>query len=318
MPEGARLYWLTGQCHFEKMSHMIVFKRLVIIGVGLIGGSFALALKRAGIIGEVIGVDRNRTALDDALRLNVIDVAANISDALKGADLVLLAVPVRQMSATFTLIAHDIEANAIIMDCGSTKRDVMAAARLTLGKKIAQFVPAHPIAGRETSGVGSADAMLFDGKNVVITPQMENSAETISRVEDAWRACGANVVAMTAAAHDAVFAAVSHLPHMLAFALVDEFAARPNAKSLFSFAASGFRDFTRIAGSSPEMWRDIALNNRDALLTEMDAYIAKTQQLRTLIANADAAELEHLMQRAREARAKWLAGELDGFRDESA
>jgi prephenate dehydrogenase len=318
MPEGARLYWLTGQCHFEKMSHMIVFKRLVIIGVGLIGGSFALALKRAGIVGEVIGVDRNRAALDDALRLKVIDVAASISDALKGADLVLLAVPVRQMSATFKPIAHDIEANAIIMDCGSTKQDVIAAARATLGEKISQFVPAHPIAGRETSGVGSADVTLFAGKNVVITPLQENSAETIARVETAWLACDANIVTMNAAAHDAVFAAVSHLPHMLAFALVDEFAARPNAKSLFSFAASGFRDFTRIAGSSPEMWRDIALNNRDALLTEMDAYIAKTQQLRTLVANADAAELEQLMQRAREARAKWLAGELDGFRDESA
>jgi prephenate dehydrogenase len=298
--------------------HMVKFKRLVVIGAGLIGGSFALALKRAGVVDEVVGVDRNRAALDDALRLNVIDVAANIADALKDADLVLLAVPVRQMSATFTLVARDIEVNAIIMDCGSTKQDVIAAARGTLGKKIAQFVPAHPIAGRETSGVGSADATLFAGKNIVITPLQENSTETIARVQAAWRASDANVVTMTAASHDAVFAAVSHLPHMLAFALVDEFAARPNAKSLFSFAASGFRDFTRIAGSSPEMWRDIALNNRDALLTEMDAYIAKTQQLRTLIANADAAELEQLMQRAREARAKWLAGELDGFRDESA
>ncbi len=297
---------------------MIIFKRLVIVGVGLIGGSFALALKRAGIVVEVIGVDRNCAALDDALRLNVIDTAASISEALKGADLVLLAVPVRQMSATFALVARDIAANTIIIDCGSTKRDVIAAARAELGEKISRFVPAHPIAGRETSGVGAADAMLFDGKNVVLTSLEENSAEAIARTTDIWRACGANVVTMTAAAHDAVFAAVSHLPHMLAFALVDEFAARANAKSLFSFAASGFRDFTRIAGSSPEMWRDIALNNRDALLTEMDAYIAKTQQLRTLIANRDAAELEHLMQRAREARAKWLAGELNGFRDESA
>lgn len=297
---------------------MVKFKRLVIIGVGLIGGSFALALKRAGIVGEVIGVDRNRAALDDAIRLKVIDAAANISDALEGADLVLLAVPVRQMAAIFALVARDIEAHAIIMDCGSTKQDVIAAARAKLGEKISQFVPAHPIAGRETSGVGSADATLFAGKNVVLTSLEENSAETIARASDAWRACDANVVAMTASAHDAIFAAVSHLPHMLAFALVDEFAARPNAKSLFSFAASGFRDFTRIAGSSPEMWRDIALNNREALLAEMDAYLAKTQQLRTLIANADAAALEQLMQRSREARAKWLAGELDSFRDESA
>lgn len=297
---------------------MIAFKRIAIIGVGLIGGSFALALKRAGMVGEVVGVDRNRAALDDGLRLKVIDIAANISAALEGAELVLLAVPVRQMPEAFALIARDIEADAIIIDCGSTKQDVIAAARAELGEKISQFVPAHPIAGRETSGVGSADAMLFACKNVVMTPQPESSLDTIMRAESAWRACDANVVTMTAAAHDAVFAAVSHLPHMLAFALVDEFAARPNAKSLFSFAASGFRDFTRIAGSSSEMWRDIALNNRDALLTEMDAYIVKAQQLRTLIANRDAAELEQLMQRAKEARAKWLAGELDGFRDESA
>lgn len=297
---------------------MMVFKRLVVIGVGLIGGSFALALKRAQMVAEVVGVDRNREALDDALRLKVIDVAATISDALQGADLVLLAVPVRQMPATLAHIARDIPAAATIMDGGSTKQDVIAAAHTALGKKISQFVPAHPIAGRETSGVGAADALLFAGKNIVITPLQENSAETIARVEAAWRACDANVVTMSAAAHDAVFAAVSHLPHMLAFALVDEFASRPNAKSLFSFAASGFRDFTRIAGSSPEMWRDIALNNRDALLAEMDAYIVKTQQLRTLIANRDETELEHLMQRARHARAQWLAGELDGFRDELA
>ena len=296
----------------------MVFKRLVIFGVGLIGGSFALGLKRAGMVGEVVGVDRNSAALDDAIRLKVIDVGATISEALQGADLVLLAVPVGQMSATLALMASDVEANTIIMDCGSTKQDVIAAARAALGEKISQFVPAHPIAGRETSGVASADATLFASKNIVITPLAENSVETIARVEATWRACDANVVTMTAAAHDAVFAAVSHLPHMLAFALVDEFASRPNAKSLFSFAASGFRDFTRIAGSSPEMWRDIALNNRDALLTEMDAYIVKTQHLRTLIANADTAELERLMQRAREARAKWLAGEWDGFRDESA
>ncbi len=297
---------------------MIKFKRLVVIGAGLIGGSFALALKRAAIVDEVIGVDRSDVALNDALRLKVIDRTLSISDAIQVADFILLAVPVGQMAATFALIEPGLGVNTIVMDCGSTKQDVIGVAYEKLGKKIAQFMPAHPIAGRETSGVTSADATLFEGKNVVLTPLPENTPDTIARAEASWRACGAKVVSMTASAHDAVFAAVSHLPHMLAFALVDEFAARPNAKSLFSFAASGFRDFTRIAGSSPEMWRDIALNNREALLTEMDAYLAKTQHLRALIANADAAELSALMARSRDARAQWLAGDLDGFRDESA
>ncbi len=300
---------------------MIKLKRVVVMGVGLIGGSFALALKRASIVEEVIGVDRSDAALNDALRLKVIDRALSLSDApdyVGAADLVLLAVPVGQMAAAFALIEPLLGDYTIVMDCGSTKQDVIAVAVEKLGKKIARFVPAHPIAGRESSGVTSADETLFDGKNVVLTPLSENTAEAVSRVEDIWRACGAKVVSMSASAHDAVFAAVSHLPHMLAFALVDELAARPNAKSLFSFAASGFRDFTRIAGSSPEMWRDIALNNRDALLTEMDAYIAKTQHLRALIANADMAELSALMTRSRDARAQWLVGDLDRFRDGTA
>ena len=300
---------------------MIKLKRVVVLGVGLIGGSFALALKRASIVDEIIGVDRSDAALNDALRLKVIDRALSLSDApdyVDGADLVLLAVPVGQMAATLAQIEPRLGIDTIVMDCGSTKQDVIGVAHEKLGKKIAQFIPAHPIAGRETSGVASADATLFDGKNVVLTPLGENTADAIERAEDIWRACGANVVSMTASAHDAVFAAVSHLPHMLAFALVDELASRPNAKSLFSFAASGFRDFTRIAGSSPEMWRDIALNNRDALLTEMDAYIAKTQHVRALIAQADATQLSALMTRSRDARAQWLAGDLDSFRDESA
>ncbi len=300
---------------------MIKLKRVVVMGVGLIGGSFALALRRASIVEEVIGVDRSDAALNDAVRLKVINRALSLSDApdyVEGADLVLLAVPVGQMSAAFALIEPHLGDHTIVMDCGSTKQDVIAVACEKLGKKFAQFIPAHPIAGRETSGVGSADATLFDGKNVVLSPLAENTADAIARVEDIWRACGAKVVLMSASAHDAVFAAVSHLPHMLAFALVDELAARPNAKSLFSFAASGFRDLTRIAGSSPEMWRDIALNNRDALLTEMDAFIAKTQRLRALIADGDAAALSAMMTRSRAARAQWLAGDLDSFRDESS
>ena len=207
---------------------------------------------------------------------------------------------------------------AVITDVGSTKQDVVAAARAALGERIGQFVPAHPIAGREHSGMAAAAPELFDGRTVVLTPLAENSAEAVSRVKLLWQACGARAVEMTAIAHDEIFAAVSHLPHMLAFALVDEFAERPNARSLFSFAASGFRDFTRIASSSPEMWRDIALNNRVALVAEMDRYLQHATALRDAIAAGDSAAIDALMQRAQRAREHWLAGELDHFRDQPA
>lgn len=296
---------------------MIKFERIAIVGVGLIGGSTALALKRAGMVGEVIGVGRNTASLNAAMRLGVIDRALAITEAAAISDCILIATPVRQMPEIFRVIAPHLRVDAIVMDAGSTKQDVVAAARLALAEKVRQFIPAHPIAGREISGVAAADTTLYENKNVVLTPLAENSVEIIAKAEAFWRACGANVLTMSAESHDAIFAAVSHLPHMLAFALVDEFAARANAKTLFSFAASGFRDFTRIAGSSPEMWRDIALNNREALLVEMDAYLKKVAEFRELVAGADAAKIEAVMQRSHDAKANWLAGELEYFRDES-
>ena len=289
---------------------------IAIIGVGLIGGSFALALRRAHRDFRVIGVDRDVGALDEALRRGVIDEAASVGLAMD-IDLILIAVPVRQFPAVFAEIFPLLKPGTVITDAGSTKQDVIAAARAALGNKISQFVPGHPIAGREYAGVAAAVSELFDGKNVVLTPIAENCAGSVERVRTMWRACGARVVEMSAEAHDAVFAAVSHLPHLLAFALVDELAARPNAKTLFSFAASGFRDFTRIASSSPEMWRDIALNNRDALLRELDAFDAHIVDLRKALVSADGDALEALMARSRQARDRWLAGDLDGFRDES-
>ena len=296
---------------------MIKFERIAIVGVGLIGGSTALALKRAGMVGEVIGVGRNTASLNAAMRLGVIDRALAITEAAAISDCILIATPVRQMPEIFRAIAPHLRVDAIVMDAGSTKQDVVAAARLALAEKVRQFIPAHPLAGREISGVAAADTTLYENKNVVLTPLAENSVEIIAKAEAFWRACGANVLTMSAESHDAIFAAVSHLPHMLAFALVDEFAARANAKTLFSFAASGFRDFTRIAGSSPEMWRDIALNNREALLVEMDAYLKKVAEFRELVAGADAAKIEAVMQRSHDAKANWLAGELEYFRDES-
>lgn len=282
--------------------------RLAIIGVGLIGGSFALALKRAAAVGEVVGLGRSSAALDEACRLGVIDrAAANIRDAVAGADLVLLATPVRQMPQLFSALREVLPDGCVVTDAGSTKQDVIAAARSELGDRVWQFVPAHPIAGREQSGVAAADAALFDRRHVVLTPLAENRAPDVERVAALWRACGARVSRMAPARHDAVFAAVSHLPHMLAYALVDDIGGRADAEELFSFAAGGFRDFTRIASSSPEMWRDIALNNRDALLAEIDAYGERLAHLRALIAHGDGPALEALMAAARARRDAWLA-----------
>ena len=290
---------------------------IAIIGVGLIGGSFALALRREFGDLRVIGIDSDPAAIDEAIRRGVIDESASL-DATADCDLILIAVPVRQTPAVLAGIAPQLKPSTVVTDVGSTKQDVISAGRTSLGNKISQFVPGHPIAGREHAGVSAAASELFEGKNIVLTPITENTEESIERVRSLWRACGAKVVEMSAETHDAVFAAVSHLPHLLAFALVDELAARPNAKTLFSFAASGFRDFTRIAGSSPEMWRDIALNNRDALLCELGAYEAHIVELKRALESGDGDVLEAMMARAKHARERWMAGELDGFRDETA
>ena len=290
--------------------------KIAIFGVGLIGGSFALALRRGHSDLRVIGIDCDAGALDAALRRGVIDEAA-APTAVSDADVILLAVPVRQFPGVLGEISPLLKSATIVTDAGSTKQDVIAAARAALGSKVSQFVPGHPIAGREHAGVAAAASELFEGKNVVLTPIAENATHTIERVRSLWRACGARVVEMPAETHDAVFAAVSHLPHLLAFTLVDELASRANAKTLFSFAASGFRDFTRTAGSSPQMWKDIALNNRDALLAELTAYEAHLVDLRKALEAGDGEALETLMARAKQARDRWMAGELDGFRDEA-
>lgn len=285
----------------------MLIDRLLVVGVGLIGGSFALALKRKGMVGHVAGVGRDPVNLRRAVELGVIDsIADNIEAGVARADYILVATPVRQMEGILAQIAKSVSSHAVITDAGSTKQDVVAVARRALGKTIAQFVPAHPIAGREKSGVTAAEAGLYENRHVVLAPLEENASIQVQRVEAAWLACGARVVRMDAARHDAVFAAVSHLPHMLAYALVDDLAARENAAELFEFAAGGFRDFTRIASSSPEMWRDIALNNRAALLTEIDAYQSRLNALRDLIDRADGAALERLMTQARNARDAWL------------
>ena len=291
---------------------MIRFERVAVIGVGLIGGSFALALKAAGACAQVVGVGRGAENLDVARRRGAIDaVAADAAEAARGADLVLVATPVAQYAGVFAAIGPVLGSRAIVTDAGSTKQDVVAAARRALGARISQFVPAHPIAGAEHSGAAAASAELFRGKRVVLTPLAETAAAAADAVEQAWAACGARPHRMTPEAHDAVFAAVSHLPHLLAYALVHDIATRDDAGLLFGYAASGFRDFTRIASSQPEMWRDICVANRVALLAELDRYAAQLAALRPLVERGDGAELERVFGAARAARERWLKGDFE-------
>jgi prephenate dehydrogenase len=278
--------------------------KLAVIGVGLIGGSFALALKQAKAASHVVGVGRNAANLKVALERGIIDsIAPDPAAAARDADLVLVATPVAQFPKVFAALA---DAKGLITDGGSTKRDVIAAARKALGRKIARFVPAHPIAGAEKSGAAAASAELFRARRVVLTPLPENSKESVSKIEEAWKRCGAQVARMDPEEHDAVLAAVSHLPHVLAYALVHDVAKRNNSAQLFSFAAGGFRDFTRIASSHPEMWRDICLANRDRLLQEMKSYANELGSIRKLIAKGDASGLEKIFAAARDARDKWI------------
>jgi prephenate dehydrogenase len=284
-----------------------MFGRIVIVGVGLIGGSFARGLKTAGAAGTIVGLERSAQALARAQELGIIDVACtDPREALKGADLVLLAAPVAQTGAILQQLAPHLEPHTIVTDAGSTKSDVVASARAVLGERIGQFVPGHPIAGRESNGPDAAIPDLFRGKKAVLTPLPENRPELVERVAASWRACGAIIHMLTPQEHDRVFAAVSHLPHLLAYALVDDIARKPHADLLFQYAASGFRDFTRIAGSSPEMWRDISLANRESLLGELDAYLAQLTNLRERLAAADGAALEAVYGNAQRARRAWI------------
>ena len=284
-------------------------KTLAVIGVGLIGGSFALGLRRAGIATRVVGFDRDRGALESAASLGVIDTAAeSVSEAVKGADLVVIAVPVRAVGPVLHDVALSLDGDAIVTDVGSTKAGVVAVAREELRERFARFVPGHPIAGRETSGVESAIPDLFRGARVVLTPEAQTAPDAVEVVRGAWEAVGGRVAIADAADHDRIFAAVSHLPHILSFALVSELASRDNAAELLGFAAGGFRDFTRIAASSPQMWRDIALQNRDALLAEIDRYGARLAVFRDLVERGDASGLERLMTEARAVRTNWAAG----------
>lgn len=283
-----------------------MFKKIVIFGVGLIGGSVALSLKKQAHIPQVVGVGRSGQSLQEALKLGLIDVAeTDVAHAMQDADLVLIAAPVAQTPAILRSISPHLNAATIITDAGSTKSDVMAYAKAELGDKFDQFVGGHPIAGAEKSGPAAAMADLYIGKNVILTPDADTQSTAIDKVTALWQQCGAVVSRMSPQEHDNVFAAVSHLPHLLAFALVEDLAKRDNAELLFKFAASGFRDFTRIAGSHPEMWRDIALANKTALLGELKLYQQALSEMTALLEKADADGLQALFEHASRARNDW-------------
>ena len=279
-----------------------MFDKVVIVGVGLIGGSFALALRAAGAVKHIVGVGRSPEVMARALELGIIDEVATMQAAMAGADLVLIAAPVAQTGRILAQLLPFLESHTLVTDAGSTKTDVAASARAALGERVAQFVPGHPIAGRETNGPDAAIVDLYRGKKTVLTPLPENAPADVARVGAAWSACGAIIHRLSPHEHDKVFASVSHLPHLLAYARVDDIANKPHAGLLFQYAASGFRDFTRIAGSSPEMWRDISLANQDALLGELDAYLAQLTALRGMLAAGDGAAIEAVYTNAQQAR----------------
>ena len=282
-------------------------RTLAIIGVGLIGGSLALALRKNNAVSRVLGVGRSRANLDEALRLGIIDEVVSLEEAAH-ADVIFIATPVAQMPTVLAGLAPHLGATSVITDGGSTKQDVVAAARTALGEKFSRFVPAHPIAGTEKTGAAAAFATLFEKRKVVICAETETLPDARKRVADMWRATGADLHEMTAAEHDDVFAAVSHLPHLLAFALVDILSGMPHADQYFNYAASGFRDFTRIAAGSPEMWRDISVANRSALRDQLNAYRARLNEFDRWLAtasDADVRAIEASYQRASHARNAW-------------
>ena len=283
-----------------------MFNQLGVIGCGLMGGSFALALKRAGLVKRVIGYSKSPSTTEKAKKLGIIDTAAESALlAVSGSDIVLIAVPVSATEATFKAIRHLVEPGLLLMDVGSTKRDVVDAARRVLKERIGSFVPAHPIAGKEVAGIAHADATLYNGRQVILTPLPQTSPELVQKATDAWAAIGSQVLRMTPENHDAAFAAVSHLPHLLAFAYFNSVAKQPAGRDYLSLAGPGFRDFTRIAASDPTVWRDILMSNREELLKQTLRVRHTLDAMEIAIKSGNAEALEDMIRSASEARAGW-------------
>ena len=283
-----------------------MFEQLGLIGCGLMGGSFALALKRAGLVKRVVGYSKSPSTTERARNMGVIDVEApSALLAVSGADIVLIAVPVAATEATFKAIKHLVTPQMLIMDVGSTKREVIDAGRRALRDQIGSFVPAHPIAGKEVAGVEHADADLYMGKQVILTPIERTLTVQLQKAVDVWTGLGCRVLQMSPEAHDAAFAAVSHLPHLIAFALMNAIGGQSKGKEFLSLAGPGFRDFTRIAASDPHVWRDIMISNREELLAQTKIFKRNLETLELMISSSNSDALETLIDQASLARANW-------------
>lgn len=286
-----------------------MFNQLGVIGCGLMGGSFALALKRGGLVRRVVGYSKSPSTTERAKKLGIIDVAAESALlAVAGSDIVLIAVPVAATEGTFKAIRHLVEPGVLFMDVGSTKRDVVDAARRVLRERVPSFVPAHPIAGKEVAGIQNADASLYNGRQVILTPLPQTTPALVQKATDVWSAVGAQVLKMSPENHDAAFAAVSHLPHLLAFAYFSAVTKQPSGRDFLSLAGPGFRDFTRIAASDPAIWRDILIANREELLKQSARFRHTLDALELVIKSGNADALEDLIRTASDGRAGWQMG----------
>ena len=275
---------------------------VTIVGVGLIGASLGLALKQAGVVTRVLGVGRSKENLVQAQKMGAIDEVVDLVEAAKQSDVMVLCMPVAQMHAAFELIEPHLETRTMITDAGSTKGDVILAAKEVLGKKACQFVPAHPIAGGAQHGASAAKADLFQGKQTIICPLQENSPQDTDLIVGFWESVGSKVKKISSVQHEAIYAAVSHLPHLLSYALMASVVNSEDADQKLGHVGAGFKDFTRIAASNPEMWRDICLGNHTAILKELDQYLLIVNHMRKLIAENDGAGLEKLFNKASKAR----------------
>jgi len=286
-----------------------MFEQLGLIGCGLMGGSFALALRRAGLVRHIVGYSHSTTSTERARQLGVIDVAAGSAlEAATGADLVLVAVPVAASQAIFSTIRPALSSGVLVMDVGSTKSDVIDAARHGLVERLRNFVPAHPIAGKECAGVEHADADLYTGRQVILTPLPETLLAQTQRASAVWSALGAHVRSMTPEAHDSALAAVSHLPHLLAFAFTNGLTAQTNSAQFFELAGPGFRDFSRIAAAEPTLWRDVLLANRAQVQLQLGAFRSALADIESLMQAGDAAGLARAIEAASTTRAQWTMG----------
>ena len=283
-----------------------MFEQLGLIGCGLMGGSFALAMKRAGLVKRVVGYSKSPSTTERARQMGVIDIEApSALLAVSGADVVMIAVPVSATEATFKAIKHLVRPDMLLMDLGSTKREVVDASRRVLREQVGCFVAAHPVAGKEVSGVEHADADLYTGKQVILTPIERTNPVQLQKAFELWSGLGCKVKKMTPEAHDAAFAAVSHLPHLVSFALMNAIAGQPAGQEYLTLAGPGFRDFTRIAASDPAIWRDILISNREELLAQSKLFQRNLQALELMISSGNAEALEGLIDQASATRANW-------------